>query len=69
MLNFDWANSISVEAARWIIIGMFVLMGIGVMFLPKRFIYAGIDNPRWYHNLKIWAIFALSIIGGTYLYF
>lgn len=69
MLNFDWASSISVETARWIIIGLFVMMGIAVMFLPKKFIYAGIDTPHWYHNLKLWAIAALAIIAGAYLYF
>ena len=69
MLNFDWASSISTETARYIILAMFALMGFGVMLLPKKFIYAGIDEPHWYHNLKIWAIVALSIIAGTYLYF
>lgn len=69
MLNFDWAKDISVETAKYIIIGLFVLLGTGVLFLPKRYIYAGIENPHWYHNLKIWAIFALAIIASTYLYF
>jgi hypothetical protein len=69
MLNFDWANGISVETAKGIIIGMFFILGVAVMFLPRNYIYAGIENPRWYHNLKLWAIGALLIIAGTYLYF
>ena len=36
MLNFDWANGISVETAKGIIIGLFVLMGIAILFLPKN---------------------------------
>jgi phosphate/sulfate permease len=69
MLNFDWANGISTETAKAIIIGIFVLIGIAVSFLPKKYIYAGVEDPHWYHNLKLWAIGALAIIAGTYLYF
>ncbi len=69
MLNFDWANGISAETAKYIIIGFFVLMGIAVSFLPSAYIYAGVENPRWYHNLRLWAIGALLIISLTYLNF
>ncbi len=69
MLNFDWADGISTETAKGIIIGMFFVIGIAVSFLPRNYIYAGVENPRWYHNLRLWAIAALAIIAGTYLYF
>ena len=69
MLNFDWANGISTETAKGIIIGMFVLIGVTVSLLPKKYIYAGVEDPHWYHNLKLWAIGALAIIAVTYLYF
>ncbi len=69
MLNFDWANGISTDTAKGIIIGLFFVIGVAVLFLPKKYIYAGVEEPHWYHNLKLWAITALVIIACTYLYF
>ncbi|MHC4568637.1 MAG: hypothetical protein ACYTE3_23110 [Planctomycetota bacterium] len=37
--------------------------------LPKDYIYEGVENPRWWHNLKLWATGVLAVIFVTYVLF
>ena len=60
---------LSADAAKNIFLVLFVLIGILVWLLPKDYIYEGIENPRWRHNLKLWATGVLAMIFATYLIF
>ncbi len=69
MLNFDWLTGISMPVAKMIFLGLFVFLGILVLLIPKSFIYEGVENPRWFHNIKIWAIGDLLFIFIVYFIF
>ncbi len=69
MLNFDWLANVSVETAKWFFLGLFILMAIVILFIPKKFIYQGIKNIEWYHNLKLWSIALLGFIFVVYYFF
>lgn len=69
MLNFDWLSGISLSAAKGVIIGLFVLIGVLVFLLKNDYIVRGVERPTWRHNLKLWAIGVLGIIALTYLAF
>ena len=69
MLNFEWLSNVPVHVARWIFLGLFVLIGIGVWRIPTHSIFAGIDERRWWYDLRWWATGALMLIFITYLIF
>jgi hypothetical protein len=69
MLNFDWLAGIPVETAKYIFLVLFIFIGILVSLIPKEYIYEGLENPRWYHNLKLWAWGDLILIFIVYLIF
>jgi hypothetical protein len=69
MLNFDWLSGVSPAAAKGVFLVLFVVIGCLVLAVPREEIYAGVEHPRWWHNLKIWAILVLSMIFTTYLAF
>jgi hypothetical protein len=69
MLNFDWLAGISMVVAKWIFLVLFILIGLLVTRIPKAYIYEGIEIPRWYHNLKLWAWGVLAFIFVTYYVF
>jgi len=48
---------------------LFVISGLLVLLIPKRSIYEGVENPRWWHNLKLWALGVLAIIFTIYVIF
>ena len=69
MLNFDWLADISMNAAKFIFLGLYLFIGILVLFVPKEYVYEGLKEHHWYHNLKIWAILLLFFIGFVYYIF
>ncbi|MEN6578009.1 MAG: hypothetical protein ABFD90_16825 [Phycisphaerales bacterium] len=69
MLNFDWLKDVSPAAAKWVFLSLFILSGLLVMLIPKAYIYEGIKDPRWWHNLKLWALGVLAIIFTIYSIF
>jgi len=69
MLNFDWLRDVSPAAAKAAFLGLFVLSGLLVLLIPKEYIYEGVENPRWWHNLKLWALGVLAIIFTIYYRF
>lgn len=69
MLNFDWLSGLSPTQAKAVFLGLFVLIGVLVMRVPSEELYAGLEHPRWYHNLRIWAVAVLAMIFVTYLIF
>ena len=69
MLNFDWLADISMASAKWVFLGLFILIGIIILFIPNKFIYQGLKEIQWYHNLKIWSIGLLSFIFVVYYFF
>ena len=69
MLNFNWLADIPVEAAKWIFLVLYILIGLAILFIPNKFIYEGLKIIRWYHNLKIWAIGLLGFIFVVYYTF
>jgi hypothetical protein len=69
MLNFDWLAGVSIGTAKWIFLILFIVIGILVSLLPKSYIYEGVENPRWWHNLKLWAWGVLGLIFFTYYIF
>ncbi len=69
MLNFDWLNGISLETAKWIFLGLYILIALLILLLPKKFIYQGLKKIEWYHNLKLWSIALLGFIFTVYYFF
>ncbi|MHC4535042.1 MAG: hypothetical protein ACYS6K_13925 [Planctomycetota bacterium] len=69
LLNFDWLKWVGDDAAKYVFLVLYVLIGILVWLLPKDYIYEGVENPRWWHNLKLWAMAVLAMIFVTYLIF
>jgi hypothetical protein len=69
MLNFDWLKDVSPAAAKWVFLCLFILSGLLVAMIPRAYIYEGIRNPRWWHNLKLWAMGVLAIIFTIYYIF
>lgn len=69
MLNFDWLNGVPASTAKWIFYILFIGIGILVLLVPNDSIYEGVENPKWYHNIKIWAIGDLLFILIVYAIF
>ncbi len=69
MLNFDWLKDVSPAAAKGVFLALFVLSGLLVMAIPRAYIYEGVENPRWWHNLKLWALGVLAVIFTIYSIF
>jgi len=69
MLNFDWLKDVSPTAAKEVFLTLFVLCGLLVVAIPRQYIYEGIASPRWWHNLKVWALGVLAIISTIYCIF
>jgi len=69
ILNFDWLKWVGSDASKDVFLVLFVLIGILVWMLPMDYIYEGIENPRWWHNLKLWASGVLAMIFITYWIF
>ena len=69
MLNFDWLKSVSPESAKIVFLVLFVVIALLVLMIPREDIYEGVKNPRWWHNLKLWALGVLLLIFVTYCIF
>ena len=69
MLNFDWFQNVSPAAAKTVFLVLFVVIGLLVLMVPKAYIYQGIERPRWWHNLKLWAWGVWSFIFVVYCVF
>lgn len=71
MLNFDWLSGISQETARYIFLGLYVLIGGLVLLIPTDYTYEGVkkEDRHWYNNLKLWAICSLAILFFIYYIF
>ena len=69
MLNFDWLRGVSPAAAKAIFLGLFLVCGLLVMLIPRAYIYEGVESPRWWHNLRLWALGVLAIIFTIYSIF
>jgi hypothetical protein len=69
MLNFDWLKWVSLPAAKGVFLGLFILSGLLVLAIPRRAVYEGVENPRWWHNLKLWALGVLAVIFTIYSIF
>jgi hypothetical protein len=69
MLNFDWLRGVSPVAAKAAFLGLFLVAGLLVTMIPREYIYEGVESPRWWHNLKLWALGVLAIIFTIYSIF
>ena len=69
MLNFDWLTGIPMGVAKGVFLVLFAVIGLLVLMIPSDYIYEGLENPRWWHNLKLWAIADLVFIFITYYIF
>ncbi len=69
MLNFDWLRWVSMPAAKGVFLALFALSGLLVLMIPKGSILEGVENPRWWHNLKLWALGVLAVIFTIYSIF
>ncbi len=69
MLNFDWLKWVPMPAAKAVFLALFVFSGLLVLTIPKTSILEGVESPRWWHNLKLWALGVLAIIFTIYLIF
>jgi len=69
LLNFDWLRGISPAAAKGVFLAIFIVSGLLVMMIPRAYIYEGVQDPRWWHNLKLWALGVLAMIFTIYYVF
>jgi len=69
VLNFDWLAGLSVGAAKNIFLALFVFIGILVLLIPNDYIFKGVTKPKWWLNLKLWALGDLAFIFITYYIF
>ncbi len=69
MLNFDWLQWVSMPMAKAVFLGLFIVSGLLVLAIPRSSIYEGVENPRWWHNLKLWALGVLAVIFTIYAIF
>jgi hypothetical protein len=69
MLNFDWLKWVSLPAAKGVFLALFAFSGLLVLMIPKASILEGVEDPRWWHNLKLWALGVLAIIFTIYSIF
>jgi hypothetical protein len=69
MLNFDWLRGVSPGQAKLVFLVLFVVIGLLVLMVPKEYMYEGLECPRWWHNLKLWAWGVLLFIFVTYCVF
>lgn len=69
LLNFEWLTGVGMGASKNVFLVLFVIIGILVLSIPKDYIYEGVENRRWWHNLKLWAIADLAFIFITYYIF
>lgn len=71
MLNFDWLADFSTETAKYIFLGLFVLIGVLVISIPDKYIFEGLkkEEIHWWKNLKIWAITVLALTFYIYWIF
>jgi len=69
LLNFEWLTGVGIGASKNVFLVLFIMIGILVLLIPKDYIYEGIENRRWWHNLKLWAIGDLAFIFITYYIF
>jgi len=69
MLNFDWLSGIPMGAARWVFLVLFIFIGRLVWLAPDSYVFEGVEHPRWYHDLRWWAVGVLATIFVTYSIF
>ena len=69
MLNFDWLAGVPIGVAKAIFLVMFVLIGLLVSLIPREYIYIGVKDRHWWHNLKLWAWGVLALIFVVYYIF
>jgi hypothetical protein len=71
MLNFNWLSGVTPEQAKWIFLGLFILIGLLVLLIPRDYIFEGVPKEEryWYMNLKLWAWVVLGILFYTYYIF
>ena len=71
MLNFDWLSGVSQQTAKMIFLGLFLLIGILVLLIPREYIFQGVpkEERHWYMNLKLWAWIVLGVLFYTYYIF
>jgi hypothetical protein len=69
LLNFEWLTGVGMGTSKNVFLVLFVVIGILVLLIPKDYIYEGVENRRWWHNLKLWAIGDLAFIFITYYIF
>jgi hypothetical protein len=69
LLNFEWLNHVGMTSAKSVFLALFVITGILILLIPSEYIYEGVEDRRWYHNLKLWALGDLVVIFVTYYIF
>ena len=69
LLNFEWLSGVGTSASKSVFLVLFVIIAILVLLLPKDYIYEGVENRRWWYNLKLWALGDLAFIFITYYIF
>jgi hypothetical protein len=69
MLNFEWLAGVPIAAARWIFLGLFILIGGLVWRVPADYVFAGVKQRRWWLDLRWWGTGVLAMIFVTYALF
>jgi len=51
-------GAIPLAAARWVLVGFFLLAAVASLLLPREFVFRGAPDQRWYRDLRWWALAA-----------
>ena len=43
MLNFEWLAGVPIAAARWVFLGLFMLINVLVWRIPADYVFAGVE--------------------------
>ena len=69
VLNFEWLAGVPMTVARWVFLGLFILIGALVWRIPADYVFAGVKQRRWWLDLRWWGTGTLAMIFVTYALF
>lgn len=67
MLNFDWLTGLPIATARLIFLGLYMIIAGLIWCVPRAYVYHAVEEPKWWHNLKLWATGILGLMTLCYI--
>ena len=64
-----WLSELPLSAGTVCAIGLYAVVAVGVLCLPKRYVYFGAPDQSSWRDLRLWSILAMSPFVFVYLFF